>query len=268
MKDVYYIAAFPKSGVTYLNFMLFHILFDRPQDVRLIDSHYIFDIHESLMHVPPPSGVDSYVKLHFPFGPQVPLRQRAKRAIYLLRDPIDVMMSVWDFKHLTGEDGLLDASPSDHAAQFQKFCQHWLSTGGLVYPWAGTWRDNVASWLNQKELPLLVVRYERLKSNPAEELRRILNFLDRQASEERIAAAIEAGKPDNMRRLESEEVKQGISGVFYRPGLAKGYAKGYRFVGRMHGGSSEKVLSPAARQYAEQIFGPLLAHARERMNPA
>jgi hypothetical protein len=33
----------------------------------------------------------------------------------------------------------------------------------------------------------------------------------------------------------------------------------------MHGGSSEKVLSPAARQYAAQVFGPLLAHADQRM---
>jgi hypothetical protein len=33
----------------------------------------------------------------------------------------------------------------------------------------------------------------------------------------------------------------------------------------MHGGSSEKVLSPAAQQYAAQVFGPLLAHAGERM---
>ena len=48
IKDITYVAAFPKSGITYLNFMLFHILFDRPQDVRLIDSDYIFDVHESL----------------------------------------------------------------------------------------------------------------------------------------------------------------------------------------------------------------------------
>jgi hypothetical protein len=123
----------------------------------------------------------------------------------------------------------------------------------------------VASWLNQRELPLLVVRYERLKATPAEELRRILRFLDRQTSEERVAAAIEAGKPDNMRKLESEEVQTGWPGIFYRPGLARGYAQGYRFVGRMHGGSSEKVLSPAAQQYAAQVFGPLLAHAGERM---
>ncbi len=261
MKDVCYIAAFPKSGITYLNFMLFHLLFDRPQDVRLIDSHYIFDVHESLARVPPPGQLDRYVKTHFPFGPQIPLRQRAARAVYLLRDPIDVMMSVWDFKHLIGEEGLLQASPSQHAALFQKFCQQWLSSGGLVYPWAGSWRDNVASWLDQKELPLLLVRYEQLRANPAEELPRILRFLGRKVSDERIAAAIEVGKPDNMRNLESEEVKAGVSGIFYRPNLARGYAQGYRFVGRMHGGSSEKILSPAARQYAAQIFGPVLAQA-------
>ena len=168
MKDICYIAAFPKSGITYLNFMLFYLLFDCPQDARLIDSHYIFDVHENLARVPPPSEIDRYVKIHFAFGPQIPLRQRAARAVYLLRDPIDVMMSVWDFKHLTGEEGLLDASPPQREALFQKFCQHWLSSGGLVYPWAGSWRDNVASWLEQKELPLLLVRYERLKAHPAE----------------------------------------------------------------------------------------------------
>ena len=65
MKDVSYIAAFPKSGITYLNFMLFHVLFDRPQDARLIDSHYIFDLHESLARVPPPSVVDRYAKIDF-----------------------------------------------------------------------------------------------------------------------------------------------------------------------------------------------------------
>jgi hypothetical protein len=98
----------------------------------------------------------------------------------------------------------------------------WLSSGGLVCPWAGSWRDNVGSWLSQKELPLLLVRYERLKANPAEELRRIMRFLGRQSNEERIAVAVEAGKPDNMRKLESEEVKAGVSGVFYRQRLRPG----------------------------------------------
>ncbi len=266
VKDISYIAAFPKSGITYLNFMLFYILFDRPQEAARIDSDYIFDVHESLRRVPPPGAVPRYVKIHFSYGPDIPLRQRAARAVYLLRDPIDVMMSVWDFKHLLGEDGLLTASPGEEAAKFRLFCQHWLNSGGLVYPWAGSWKNNVSSWLEQKELPLLVVRYEQLKTQPFQELRRILGFLDRDASDQRIAAAIEAGKPDNMRKLESEEVAKRVSGVFYRPGLANGYAKGYRFVGRMHGGSSEKILTPAARQHANQVFGAVLERAYARSN--
>jgi hypothetical protein len=268
IKDITYVAAFPKSGITYLNFMLFHILFDRPQDVRLIDSDYIFDVHESLARIPPAGEVPRYVKTHFPFNAQIPLRARANRAVYLLRDPIDVMMSLWDFKHLTGEDGLLEASPAQDAAMFQRFAQHWLTTGGLIYAWAGSWRDNVNSWLDQMELPLLVVRYEQLKTRPFDELRRIVGFLGREATDQRIASAIEAGKPENMRRLETEEIEKRASGVFYRPFLARGYARGYRFVGRMHGGSSEKVLNPAARQYANQIFGPVLERAYARADRA
>jgi hypothetical protein len=264
VKDISYIAAFPKSGITYLNFMLFHILFDRPQDARLIDSDYIFDVHESLARVPAAGDRPQYLKIHFPYSPRIPLRERAARAVYLLRDPVDVMMSVWDFKHLMGEDGLLDAPPAAREAMFQRFCQHWLTTGGMIYPWAGSWNANVASWLDQTDLPLLVVRYEQLKAKPFEELRRILSFLGREASDERIAAAVEAGKPDNMRKLETQEINDRVAGVFYRPGLAKGYAQGHRFVGRMHGGSSEKILSPAARQYAQQIFGPVIQRAYAR----
>jgi Sulfotransferase domain len=264
VKDISYIAAFPKSGITYLNFMLFHALFDRPQDARLIDSDYIFDVHESLARVPAQGEVPCYLKVHFSYSSGIPLRDRAARAVYLLRDPVDVMMSVWDFKHLTGEDGLLDVLPPQHDAMFQRFCQHWLTTGGLIYPWAGSWKANVASWLDQTDLPLLVVRYEQLKAKPFEELRRILSFLGREASDAHVAAAVEAGKPENMRKLEAQEIKNGVAGVFYRPNLARGYAQGHRFVGRMHGGSSEKILSPAARDFAQQMFGPIVARAAAR----
>ena len=264
MQDVSYIAAFPKSGITYLNFMLFHVLFDRPDDARRIDSDYIFDVHESLARVPAPGTTPLYVKIHSAYSAQIPLRRRASRAVYLWRDPIDVMMSVWDFKHLTGEDGLLEAAPADRAVLFQRFCQHWLTTGGLVYPFAGSWRDNVGSWLDQTDLPILVVCYEQLKAQPFAELQRILAFLQREATDDRIAAAVAAGKPENMRKLESEEVNAGASGIFFRPALAKGYARGYRFVGRMHGDSAEKVLTPAARQYANQIFGAVVERARTR----
>ncbi len=252
MKDITYIAAFPKSGITYLNFMLFHVLFDRPQDVRLIDSDYIFDVHESLPRVPPPGDTPRYVKSHFSYGPSIPLRERANRAVYLLRDPIDVMMSIWDFKHLTGDDNLLDASPAEREALFQRFCQHWVTTGGLIYPWAGSWKDNVASWLDQNDLPLLVVRYERLKAQPLEELKRILSFFGHEATEQRIAAAIEAGKPDNMRKVESEEVSKGVRGRL----LSSRVGEGLRSRLSLRGAHARRIVGKSAQSGGPAICQP------------
>ena len=268
MKDISYIAAFPKSGITYLNFMLFHVLFDRPQDAARIDSDYIYDLHESLSRVPPPGDVPRYVKIHFAYSAGLPLQQRASRAVYLWRDPIDVMMSVWDFKHLVGEDGLLDVSEADEAARFQHFCRQWVASGGTMNPWMGSWAGNVRSWLDQSELPVLFVRYEELKARPFEELKRVLRFLGREVSDQAVSAAVEAGRPDNMRKLEAQEIDKGVSGVFYRPGLARGYSRGFRFVGRMHGGSAEKFLAPDAQQQASRVFGPLMERARERAKEA
>lgn len=262
MKDVAFVAAFPKSGITYLNYMLFHVLFDRPEDVARIDSDYIFDVHESLARVPPPGTTRRYVKTHFAFGPSMPLLARSTRAVVLVRDPIDVMMSVWDFQHLLGEDGLLDATPEQRAVKFEQFCRQWLTTGGLVYPFAGSWVENVRSWLEQSALPIVVVRYERLKEQPVEQLRRVLDFLEQPASDQRIRAAVEASTVENMRKRETEEVNTRVSGAFYRPALARGYASGYRFVGRLNQDSYQRILSPAARQFADQVFKPVTDRVR------
>jgi len=264
MKDIVYIAAFPKSGITYLNYMLFHALFDAPQSTALIDSHFIFDLHEHLGRVPPPSRRPTYVKIHAPFSPRMPLYDRAVRAVYLVRDPIDVMMSAWDFKHLLGERGLLEASAKAHEARFRAFRQGWLASGGLAYPWAGSWVENVGSWLDQKAMPTLVLRYEELKANPSDQLERVLAFLERPVSRDRIGAAVEAGRPENMRRQEERELASGASGAFYRPSLAKGYAHGYRFVGRLHEGAYQKRLSTPERSRADAIFGSMMARVRER----
>jgi hypothetical protein len=264
MKDVTYIAAFPKSGITFLNYMLFHVLFDAPEQLDRIDSDFIFDLHENLSRVPPPGETPRYVKIHSSFGLQLPLLTRAARAVYLIRDPIDVMMSIWDFKHLTDQDALLGATSAERNAKLEFFCRRWLATGGLEYPFTGSWVQNVRSWLGQSTVPLVVVRYEELKREPIEQLQRILTFLGRTAPSERIRSAVEAGSVENMRKQESIEVTNRVSGAFYRPALEKGYAHGYRFVGRLNQDSYERVLNPAARRQADEIFGPVLRWAHER----
>ncbi len=233
-KDINYVAAFPKSGITYLNYMLFHALFDADGDVTRIDSDYIVDIHEFLGRVPSRGRTDRYVKTHYSFSQQIPLRRRARRALYLVRDPIDVMMSSWDYKHLTGEGGLLDANDNEEAALFADYRRRWLETGGDAFLFAGTWTENVRSWLNQAQVPTLVVSYEALRANPRQELERVLAFLGLELAPERVEGAVAAGRVENMRKQETREAESGVSGAFFRPSLQEGYERGYRFVGRLN----------------------------------
>jgi hypothetical protein len=256
--DVSFITAYPKSGITFLSYMLFHALFERSDDRREIRRKYIIDVHKYLDLVPQPGTGRHYVKSHFAFGPALPLRDRARRAVLLVRDPIDVMMSTWDYKHLTGEGNLPALSEAERAVAFRDFVGNWISTGGLAYQWADSWRNNVNSWLDQREIPLLVVRYETLKASPEGELARITKFLDCPVRAERLAAAAEFGRVDNMRQQEAVEVREGIEGAFYRSAFAAGYNKGYRFVNRLHQNAYRTVLDDAQRAWADAIFGPTL----------
>src|SRR5260370_13142024 len=105
-RDVNLVTAYPKSGITFLSHLLFRALFERPDDWSNLHKDYIIDIHQHPDRFTIGEGGPFYVKSHFAFGPVLPLRARARRAILLVRDPIDVMMSAWDYKHLTGEGNL------------------------------------------------------------------------------------------------------------------------------------------------------------------
>ena len=249
-RNVTFVAAYPKSGITFLSYMLFHALFDRPDDLSKIDSDYIVDIHHYLDRVIAGASESFYVKCHFAFGPELPLRRRARRAILLTRNPIDIMMSAWDYKHLTGEGNLHLMSEAERAPLFRQFVADWISSGGRAYHWAESWVNNVNSWLDQEEIPFLALRYETLKATPAEELQRILDFLVRPVSPERLAAAVEFGDVARMRETEERAVAAGGAGLF------AGHAKGYRFIGRLHQNAYRTVLDDAQRDLADTVFGP------------
>ncbi len=258
--DVNFITAYPKSGITFLSYMLFHAIFERPDDLLRIHSDYIIDIHH---HLDRATGIGSnlvYVKSHFAFGPDLPLHRRGRRAIVLVRDPIDVMMSAWDYKHLTGENNLHLMREADRAPLFHRFVAEWLSSGGRAYPWADSWVNNVDSWLDQSDIPFIVTRYERLKQHPAQELRRILDFLDRPATDDQLAAAVAFGDVERMRASEEQAVAAG-GGIF------AGHDKGYRFIGRLHQDSYRTVLDDAQRDRADTVFGPTLEKIAQHIRP-
>ena len=87
------------------------------------------------------------------------------------------------------------------------------------------WSGHVTSWLDQADIPTLLVRYEDMQADAASQLRRVLNFGGRPASEEEIARAV--GFAD-FSRLRAQEQEKGFreaprpyaGGNFFRRGEA------------------------------------------------
>lgn len=256
-RDLITLAAFPKSGVTYLNFLLFHSLFGADADVHALERHYVIDIHAhpQLQFAVP--GAPRLVKSHFPYDPGLPQVARTAKAVYLLRDPIDVMMSAWDFDNFVRPGG---APPGDPAADpaFRAFVGAWLETGGGGFPVAGSWVGHVRSWREQSTVSVHLVTYRDLVDHPERELAAILAFLDLDVPAERQVLAVERSSMQAMAALEAQEVQAGRDGVFFHPELAAGYGRGRRFINKGYRDCYRTVLTEAERAMADRVFGPVL----------
>ncbi len=253
MRDIISLSAFPKSGVTYLNFLMFHCLFPGDEaDIAQLERRYVIDIHAY------PEADFAYaagprvIKSHFSCQPGLPFIDRTRRAVYVIRHPIDVMASAWDQEQLLSATG---AAPGDFAA----YVRAWLESGGGAFPFAGSWVQHVRSWLCQSAIPVHLVRYEALVDRPEQELTGILDFLELDVPAERRAWAIARSSMAAMARLEEEEVANRRTGVFYRQELAAGYERGRRFVNKGHRNSYQTLLTEAERALADQTFGAELA---------
>src|SRR4029077_14434842 len=151
------------------------------------------------------------IKSHFPYNPAIPAVRLTTKAIYLMRHPIDVMMSAWDYQHL------IEATVRDtQSPAFRAYINQWLMSGGLMILQFGPWTQHVRSWLSQTNIPVHLVTYERLVDDPEQELKSIIDFIGIDVPAERQRIAIERSSMKSMAMLESQEVENRVDGIFFR----------------------------------------------------
>jgi len=195
---IVWLASYPKCGNTWLRFMLSTAIFGPPErtadvEARIPDLHRPFD--------PPPAHQGRiYIKTHFVLSDDHPMLDRTDRAIHIIRNPKDIVLSALNYQRLTGEG---DRSWT-RAGYVKRFIRHggdraWLR-GGF-----GTWADHARSWRQTDRFPVLALRYEDLKSDPRAELTRMLAFLGLPADPDRIDAALQASSFESMRAMEIRE---------------------------------------------------------------
>jgi estrone sulfotransferase len=176
------IVSYPKSGNTWLRFLLANLL-KLPGDE--IDFH---TVHKYI----PEAGKekDDFVELSRPriIKSHACKASEYPRVVYLIRDGRDVYVSYYFHR--------LKQLPPD--TTFRKFLERQDH-----YP--GTWGEHVESWLFRGSHPnMLIVRYEDLCSDCFIQLKRIVGFIGLELTERQLKIAIDNSSFEKMRRIELE----------------------------------------------------------------
>ena len=235
--DDIFILSFPKSGNTWTRFLIANLIYpETPADFsninRLTPDPEAMSKRE-LAKMPRPR----IIKSHQYFDPRYP------RVIYIVRDPRDVMLSMYHFQRKCRV--IEDQFPLEkYATQF---------IAGKTSPY-GSWGDNVASWLvtRQNRPGFLLLRYEDMLEDAARELNKVVAFLQIPPDAERIANAVRRSVADEMRKLERSQAHLWSSTKSTRQDLP--------FVRAAKAGGWRTELPEEAVSQLEGAWGHLMTH--------
>lgn len=170
-----FIASYPRSGNTWLRFVLFDILVSGQTSGFDEVNHIIPDVGLHKPAIPLLPGAGRLIKTHEPF------QKEYRKAIYLVRDARDVALSEFAYQKALGWI-------SD---DFDSFLQQFVR--GEVNPFSA-WHEHVPDWIDSKlaHTPnFLLIKFEEMRRNTEDTVVRVLDFLgvdvDRKVVTEAIA---------------------------------------------------------------------------------
>ncbi len=235
--DDTFVVSYPRSGNTWTRFLIANLVFPSENVAFTNIERLIPDTssqsNRALKRTPRPR----IIKSHTYFDP------RYQRVLYIVRDPRDLVLSYYNFQRRNRQ--IADDYPlADYVDDFVN--------GRLISAGWGSWGENVASWVHtrQNRSGFLLVRYEDMKSDTEQELRRIAAFLGLQPAPERLKLAIEASSPERMRELERTQADQWVA--------TKKHRKDIPFVGAATSGRWRSELPAALASKIESTWGDLM----------
>jgi len=203
--DLVWLASYPRSGNTWLRFLLAHYLLGEVGNARDVDQ-CIPNLHR-VGRIPDREEGPRLGKTHLVFSSLHPFLDETAGFIYLIRSPKDVLLSNLNYFRLREQLAVTE----------REFALEFIRAGGVPL-WReagiGSWEEHVRSWLEESSLPRLVIAYENLRRSPREALRRTLRFLGFAIEEQRLERAVEGSSLERMRSFEVAERTEGTAAVF------------------------------------------------------
>jgi Sulfotransferase domain len=181
------LASYPRSGNTWLRFLLFELLTgESPEYAKVRKAIPLVNYHKTARPLLASGG--RIIKTHEPFH----RAYAGKRAIYMVRDSRDVAVSEHRYRTRNGA----------YLGDMDSFCEDFAR--GRVQRF-GSWAQHVESWLDGEPARhgrLLLVKFEDMRRDTHACLRAVLDFLDVEKSDGVIDAAIESNSLKRMRAKE------------------------------------------------------------------
>lgn len=248
LKKIVWLASYPKSGNTWFRVFLSNLLnhSDQPADINnlyatpIASNRELFDeatgISSSELTL---DEIDNlrplvyefyartaeevlYQKVHDAWlrnnaGNPIFPREVTKGVVYFVRNPLDVAVSFSHHLGRSNEDVVKFMSDSSYSFGSNPSRFHLQIRQQLL-----TWSEHIQSWVDESNLPILVIRYEDMRTNTFETFRRAVDFLGLSATDNDLNKAI--GFSD-IKELQRQEANQGFkekptkATSFFRKGI-------------------------------------------------
>jgi hypothetical protein len=185
---------------------------------------------------------DAFVSPDSAGHPVVPVDE-CRGAVVVIRHPADVAVSLshffsWPLERCVAF--LLDEQAG--------LCRSSKRGGQQVRQFMGTWANHAHSWLDQQQIPVLLLRYEDLLVEPQPQFSRLARFLELPAEPELIAEAVRNTSFQTLRAKEEQE-----GGFHERPDGCE------RFFRSGRSGEGKEKLTAEQLAQLEEAFAETLA---------
>jgi hypothetical protein len=231
MKNIIWLASYPKSGNTWFRVFLTNLLrdSDQPADINQLEktpiasARAVFDdavgieaadlsndevdrlrpeVYRFLSHQ---ARETRFLKIHDAYtfldhsSPLVP-PEATRGAIYIIRSPLDVAVSFANHLDATLDKAVERMAEEDFCFSHRPGRLHDQLRQRLL-----SWSGHVRSWTEAENLEVHVMRYEDMKQHPEETFTRAVTFAGLEKSREQIKKALEFSDFSEMQRQEKEK---------------------------------------------------------------
>ncbi len=229
-KSIVWLASYPKSGNTWTRIFLANYLTNAEQPVPINQVHkfgmgdsipktyrMVGGAHVDTMNVEVTLGLRdrvlraivannadvNLVKTHNinqpALGTDLIPAQFTRSAVYIMRNPLDLVLSYSRHYGLSVDDTITAISHRDHVNQPDET---------TVFQFLGSWSDHVESWTKAMPFPTCILRYEDMLADPHGAFTKVLENIGVPVDAERLNRAV---KHSSFKEVSRQEKKTGFA---------------------------------------------------------